>query len=187
MFVCGGKDGLPSACCERYIPQDLQWKFVAEMSEERVDLQIVSCRKLIWAIGGRNANETSNSTEYYDHLTDKWTKSTQMLEKRSGHSAVAFRDHIYVIGGIRSHPFAVVLTAEVLDTKTGQFTAIKPIKTSCCVFATAISEHKLYCFGSLRFDRVMLVESFNLYSGEWETEENLNKLDQGDFAITVYD
>ena len=55
--------------------------------------------------------------------------------------------------------------------------------------STAISEHKLYCFGGERSDGELIksLESFNLYSGEWEKEENMNELDHGYSAVTVYD
>ena len=57
-------------------------------------------------------------------------------------------------------------TAEVLDTKTEQFTALKPMSKPRWFAPTAISEHKLYCFGG--FIGFNSVELFNFYSGEWE-------------------
>ena len=58
-------------------------------------------------------------------------------------------------------------TAEVLYTKTEQFTAIKPMAMLRCCFATAISEHKLlYCFGVEGPNGEVLksAELFNLYN-----------------------
>ena len=64
-----------------------------------MNLQVVSCGKFIWELGGWGEGEILNSTKYYFDVTDKWTKSIPMLDKIAGHSAVAFRDHIYIIGG----------------------------------------------------------------------------------------
>ena len=64
-------------------------------------------------------------------------------------------------------------TAEVLDTKTEQFTALKPMSKPRCFVPTAISEHTFYCFIGHRLNGEWIesMESFNLYSGEWEKEE----------------
>ena len=60
------------------------------------------------------------------------------------------------------------------------------------MFAVAISEHKLYCFGGVDI-RVGLnsVESFDLYSERWQIEENDNNMPdyvgKNGAAITIYD
>ena len=53
LFVCGGKDGEPSACCEKLIIKDNKWFFIAEMNEARWIFQVVTCGKYLWAIGGQ--------------------------------------------------------------------------------------------------------------------------------------
>ena len=73
LFVCGGKDVLPSTCCEKLIIKEDKWIFIAEMNEARSDFQVVTCGKYVWVIGGKGTNETSNTTEYYDVIINKWT------------------------------------------------------------------------------------------------------------------
>ena len=99
LFVCGGKGGKPSTCCEKLIIKDDKWIFIAKMNEARLDFQVVSCGKYVWAIGGQNKRGVLNTTEYYDDIIDKWTKSTPMIQKRLRHSAVTFRENVYLIGG----------------------------------------------------------------------------------------
>ena len=65
LFVCGGKDGKPSAFCEKLIIKDNKWKFVAKMNVAKFHFQVVSCGKVILAISGRNSSGTSNTTEYF--------------------------------------------------------------------------------------------------------------------------
>ena len=184
LFVCGGKHGLASNCCEKFNNHDKEWEFVAEMKEAREEFQIVSCGKFIWAIGGDSLDGILRSTEYYDEVIDKWTLSTPMLEKRCDHSAVAFRDKIYVLGGY-NWEVGRLRTAEVLDTKTKQFSFIKPMKTRRCRFAAAISDHKLYCFGGI--GRFHQLESFNLYSEKWKKENTVDNFTVDISAVTLYD
>ena len=186
LFVCGGKDGGVSTCCEKFNLRDNKWKFVAQMNEARAGFQAVSCRKFIWAIGGwvRCGLRLNglNSVEYYDDVADKWTLSTPMISKRYGHSAVAFREKIYVLGGINSED-GYLRTAEVFDTELEQFSVIKSMSVPRSVFSAAISEHKLYCFGSRDCKSV---ESSDLYTGEWKNEENMAH-NRSTTAVAVYD
>ena len=154
------------------------------MIEARKEFQIVSCGKFMWVIGGQCWNGILQSTEYYDEVIDKWTLSTPMLEKRKDHCAVAFREKIYVLGGF-NREIGRLRTAEVLDTKAKQFSHIKPLQAPRCWFAAAISDHKLYCFGGLEgFDQL---ESFNLYSEEWESETTVDNFTGSISAVTLYD
>ena len=43
VFVCGGKEGLPSTCGEKLNTEENKWKFVARMNVERTFLKVVSC------------------------------------------------------------------------------------------------------------------------------------------------
>ena len=52
LFVCGGRDGKRSTCCEKMNIANNKWNFVAEMNEARKHSQVVSCGKFLWAIGG---------------------------------------------------------------------------------------------------------------------------------------
>ena len=123
-----------------------------------------------------------NSVEYYDDVADKWTLSTPMIAKRYEHSAVAFREKIYVLGGINSED-GYLRTAEVFDTELEQFSAIKSMNVPRLVFAAAISEHKLYCFGG---PDCKSVESLDLYNGEWKNEEDIAQYGPTT-AVAVYD
>ena len=140
------KNQEPSTCCEKVIIKEDNWIFVAETNEARIALQVVSCGKHLWEFGGMGHCQTSlNTTEYYDDVTDKWTKSNSTIEKRRGHRAVAFRQEVYVIGGDGGH--ALLSSAEKLDTTTGQWTALRSMAVGRFSFGAAITEHKLYCFG----------------------------------------
>ena len=187
LFVCGGKDGEPSTCCEKLIIKDNKWIFVAEMNEARRSFQVVACGKHVWAIGGSGLNGVLNTAEYYYDIIDKWKKSSPMIQKRRGHSAVASRGNIYVIGG--SDGFRDLNSAEKLDTRNKQWTLITSMEGPRVCFATAINEYKLFCFGG-NFDDIQSVVYFDLYNEVWIEEErmDINRDINGYFsAVTVYD
>ena len=78
-------------------------------------------------------NGVLNSTKYFDDIINKWTLSTSMIDKRLGHSVVAFREKIYILKG---HSLEV---GDLLDTKTMQLTVMKPMQIPRLIFATATS------------------------------------------------
>ena len=51
----------------------MNWKFVAEMNEKRVNFQVVSCGKFMWVIDDMGAHGSiTNPIEYYDDFTAKF-------------------------------------------------------------------------------------------------------------------
>ena len=139
LFVCGGRNGWPSTCCEKLIIKEGKWKFVAEINEARIDFQIVPSAKNIWAFGGEQSMGVTNTTKYYDNVIDKWIISSPMIQKRYGHSAVDFRGKIS--------------RKKISSMKVPRF-----------FFCTAINAHKLFCFGgNLAIETK--VEYFDIYNG----------------------
>ena len=59
-----------------------------------------------------------NACEYYNEIIDKFTISSNMLQKRLGHSAVAFRMNTFVIGGCGT--LCSLRSAEVLNNTNEQ-------------------------------------------------------------------
>ena len=70
----------------------------------------------LFEIAGRGINRVLNSTDYYDDVSDKWIRSTPMLQKKLEDSPVALRDKIYFIGGSNRHE-GPLNTAEIFRTK----------------------------------------------------------------------
>ena len=63
IYVCGGKNGKASVCCEILESKEGSWRFVASMNVGRKDLVVVSCGNYIWAFGGRkDEGEVLNSS-----------------------------------------------------------------------------------------------------------------------------
>ena len=160
------------------------------MKVDRIDFPVVSCGKYMWALGGKNSSLNSlNSTEYYDNITDEWTLSTPMKEKRFYHASVAFRDNILVIGGWNSIDDPLN-TAEILDTKLNQFSSLKSMRVPRYSLAATISGNKLYCFNGFtnndeHSEVRRPVESFNLYTICWHEEDEVDETDLASFIIII--
>ena len=188
VFVCGGKDGEPSKCCEVLEDGGKEWRFVASMNEARYCFPVVSCGKYVWALGGivdttrkhkDKKMKCSNSTEVYDTNKDKWTVSVNMLECRHDHVAVAFRDKIYIFGES---------TAEVLDTTLLQSTAIVMMRNICNLGPITVCGKKIYIFGgrTYRSKGETPVCSYNMKTEQWIEELSVPYNDLH-HAITIFE
>jgi len=187
LFVCGGKNGMASTCCEKLNLSEGVWKFVAKMNLARKCFRLIPCDVFIWAIGGEGSDgKTLSSTEFYDEVADIWTLATSMNEKRQDYGAVGFRNKIFVIGGMNEEN-EVLSSAEVFDIETYQFTFIRPMNGPRWLFAAAINGYKLYCFNGMKdlLTEEYTVISYNLYTEKWKEEEKLNGINCND-AVTVY-
>ena len=69
-----------------------------------------------------------------------------MVAKRYSHSAVAFRDNIFIIGGVDNNG-QYLSSGEVLDNTTMKVSSIKWMNNPRQLFAIAISGKFIFCFG----------------------------------------
>ena len=182
LFVCGWKDLVSTTCCEKLIIKENKWIFVAEMNEKRSDFQLVTAGKYMWAIGGVGTRVVVNTTEYYDEITDKWEKSSPMIKHRTSHSAVAFGETIYVIGGYGGiHGGTVLSSAEIFDIASQQWTSISSMKFPRSRFGAALNANKLYCFSGERTGAS--VEYYDVYRRVWVEE---GRMRNPNFIISAY-
>ena len=132
-----------------------------------------------------SSNKLLDSSEFYDENKDMWTMSTPMIQRRSRHSAVAFRSNIYLSGCTEDQ--VKIITAVIFDTVTQQFTRIRSMRFSCCCFGATISYEKIYCFGGYKNDIRDAVDSFNMVTREWKRETTLSQKLFGIAAVTAYE
>ena len=128
--------------------------------------------------------------EYYDIKTRKWdTWSTNLLEKRFGHEAVAFDDKLYVFGGqnkihiyastssinssFREKEFAnsCIYSVEMYSLETNQFTFVKPIPLPITYFRFCTTENCIYLIGgkNQKSDTTKDVLLYNTDCDDWTT------------------
>ena len=180
LYVCGGRQGQPSRCCEVLEIGDKKWEFIGELNVARSNFEVVSCGSSIWALGGStktsdgSVNVSVGSTEQYDLIKGRWTVSVPMIQSRSLHCAVAYHNLIMVVGGYDTD-HNCLSTVEVFDTKTKQFSLIMPMKLPRSSFAATICGNILYCFGgrNSRGEALSSVEYYDIERNEWKMQEGM--------------
>ena len=155
------------------------------MKVARRDFVVVSCGKYLWALDGTSKEwEALHSVEFYDVKKIDWKMSIPMITKRYSHSAVAFRNKIYVLGGKNKTSLD---SAETFDTLTKQWTSIKSMNVPRRLFAAAVSGENIYCFGGLGKNKMLdSAESFNMITGVWKRERNFPQRADCFAAVTLY-
>ncbi|KAM4701881.1 kelch-like protein 34 [Discoglossus pictus] len=84
----------------RYDPRFDQWMQVTGMLEKRAQFSCCVVENYIFAIGGRNNQQSISSTvEVYDISRDTWIKSTELPCKLYGQASTVHNNIIYISGG----------------------------------------------------------------------------------------
>ncbi|XP_053562353.1 kelch-like protein 34 [Bombina bombina] len=84
----------------RYDPRFDQWMQVSEMLETRAQFCCCVVDNFIYAIGGRNSQQSiSSSVEVYDVSRDTWVKSRELPFKMYGQAGSVHNNIIYISGG----------------------------------------------------------------------------------------
>ena len=107
IYVFGGKSINNSVLnsVEIYDPTTMMWDstIVAPFSQPRYNAGAVIWDNKIYLLGGRTINDVLANVEIYDPAQNTWTTAQDLRKAREGHSACAFNDRIYAIGGQKGH------------------------------------------------------------------------------------
>jgi hypothetical protein len=85
--------------CERYDPDENQWRRVADMIAVRSDMGAAVHNTKIIVVGGFNGSDYLNSAEMYDPSTNRWRSLPNMRSPRGGVGCAVLDGMLYVIGG----------------------------------------------------------------------------------------
>lgn len=133
--------GFVTASAQKYDPAAQRWEPVAALNQARAAHTATLLRDgTVLVVGGRTGvrygeHEGLASAERFDPQTGKWSATGAMAGPRVGHSATLLRDgRVLVVGGQTNdhadNPNRDVLTAELYDPATGQWTlAAPPLRT----------------------------------------------------------
>lgn len=150
---------------------------LTELPEPVSNLVIVTHNDMIYFIGGNDENTAKKSLYCYSLKTEKWEKLPDMNEGRLGHSALYYKDSIYVFGGIGNVKDSPVIlnSVEVFDVKKGMWRKEKDMPQKRARSGMASKENKVYFFGGLKdkTNSTDSVDEFDLETGLWEGKEDL--------------
>ena len=128
IFICGGfnKKYVALNSCIKFDTNDKNWNQIAKMNELRAYAACAVFEGRVIVSGGRRDiifhNDNLNTVEAYEHFFDTWSYMPNMIERRAGHSSVAIKNKLFVIGsafGVGSE------TCEVFDSTCKKFVYLK--------------------------------------------------------------
>ena len=126
-----------------------QWTTKASMSVARNDLAAGSINGMLYALGGKTANNCSGLTtvEAYDPTTDMWTTKAPMPVGRYGPSAVGIGGLLYVVGGDNHCSGAGFSELDAFDPATNSWSTKSPAPSPLAGVAAAALNDVLYVLG----------------------------------------
>ena len=127
IFIFGGFNKNYNALnnCMMFDTNNKNWNQIAKMNNSRASAACAVFGGRIVVSGGRQGmfhNDNLNTVVAYDHVFDKWSHMPNMIEERVGHSSVAYKNKLFVIG---SHFGAGRETCEVFDSTCKKFVLLK--------------------------------------------------------------
>ena len=92
------------------------------MSETRTSPACTVFEGKVVVSGGSNNLDGTKTVEAYNHIADKWSYMPNMIERRRGHSSVAIKNKLFVIGSCNNNKTE---TCEVFDSNSKTFMYLK--------------------------------------------------------------
>jgi len=186
MFVVGGviaKGSTDSVL--RYSQRHNSWQRVASLTHSRGGAAVVSCDKLLYAIGGVTKTLGSESTkwefldtvEVFDRESNKWRSAGCAPSKRAYASAAYLNKKIYVVGGqiqlISVHAYK---TIDIYDTYTREWLSSacnNLVPRSLC--GIAVSESDFFVVGGINKEGESMrnVDTYNVNTCKWRKSTSL--------------
>ena len=148
----GGTDTDVLKSCEIFTPEAGKWLKIADMNVKRYYFTLTYFQQKVWAIGGCDKKFRSKSfdtIETYNFVEDKWSIiDIRLLKKRKGHSAVAYNDKLFVIGGHNENE-GTLSSVEVYSSVTNQFSFVSAMKIPRSLFGCCLLDSKIYATGGI--------------------------------------
>ncbi|KAI8498524.1 hypothetical protein Bbelb_237260 [Branchiostoma belcheri] len=133
----------------------------------------------IMITGGFNGDEIHNQLQCYDPKHDKWIQKSSMVIERFGHTSVALRDRLYVMGGCNCTPeghIVDVLGLEGYNMDTDQWAVVAPMITGQSYAGAAVLGTSIFIVGGwTRNDKKVhkCVYAYDVERDEWRREGDL--------------
>jgi len=131
---------------EEYNPATDTWVRKADMPTARSQLSASAVNGKIYAIGGRDAQDTTlSAVEEYDPSTDTWTKKADMPMPAFDHTASVVNGKIYVMGG--GEPGAILSTIMKYDPATDTWTKEGDMPVPRTAMSASVVDGRIYVIG----------------------------------------
>ena len=139
------------------------------MNAERRYHVLVPYNGCLYAIGGRNDEESFSTVERYDPKEKKWTDVASMSRGRASLGGTVFNNKIYVAGGFEGDEW--LKSGEVYNPNTDVWSPIGDMKYKRCGVSLAVVRGKLLAVGGDEKDGSTIVNTIEMYdemANSWE-------------------
>ena len=170
--------------CSMYDTKNNSWKEVAGMNFARKDAACEVFKGRILVSGGKGiGNNKMKSVESFDVIADEWSLMPDMINVKSGHSLVAVKSKLFVIGFDTD-------TSEVFDSICKKFTTFKtplnfvsgkavPIGNKILIIQWETQEEEIQ-------DNTRLIVCYDVDKNEWSKESWETTKDLDGFTCVTF-
>ncbi|XP_027011649.1 kelch repeat and BTB domain-containing protein 8 isoform X2 [Tachysurus fulvidraco] len=179
IFIAGGyRPGSSETCIDHRAESDVwqyehagnRWLSRAPMLRARIGCRLVHCCGKVYALGGRvyegDGRNALKSVECYDARDDRWIAVSPMPVAMEFHSAVEYKDRIYVLQGEYFFCF---------DPRKDYWGHLSPMKIPRSQGLAALHGNLIYYIGGVcrNHQRTFTVEVFDLEQNSWSQRQDL--------------
>lgn len=164
----------PSAISRKYNPATDSWSDLPDLPSPRVDIGVAAANGKIYAIGGNDGINSTDTTYEFDPLTNSWTTKAPLPIPMEAFGTAVVDDLVYVIGGFSTlldcYPCASVYEYDpVADSWS-----VKPdIPTGRAHLAATVLDDEIYAIGGDARGSIGAVEVYNPFSETWSVRTNM--------------
>eukprot|EP00931_Biecheleriopsis_adriatica_P015507 TRINITY_DN11810_c0_g1_i2.p1 TRINITY_DN11810_c0_g1~~TRINITY_DN11810_c0_g1_i2.p1 ORF type:complete len:407 (+),score=68.57 TRINITY_DN11810_c0_g1_i2:178-1398(+) len=171
VYIAGGVDcdDSPLETAERFDPWRSSWEELPRMHARRGSLCVVSARRSIVAIGGRDGDVCHASSEAFDADTFAWEMLPCMREPRYSAAAAALLGEVYVIGG-QGLTDQVLSSGERLSQRLDDWGEVPELPEGRAGLAAVGLKPRIYVLNGSANDGSVLASVLSLHpeQGQWE-------------------
>ena len=122
IFIIGGCFFKHFYNCLTFDTKQKKWNEVAKMKEAGAFGACAIFQGKVVFSGGMSYKDERTAVQAYDHAANTWSYMPKMIEERIGHSSVACKNKLFVIGSIHGNGSE---TCEVFDSTCNKFVFLK--------------------------------------------------------------
>jgi N-acetylneuraminic acid mutarotase len=163
---CGGEE-------RREVAAGPKWRTLAPAKLARTEVAAARVGRYTYAMGGFvRAGFTSAATERYDIERDRWTRVANMPVALNHAAAVAYKKHVYVLGGYsaRTSLDGEVATLYRYDPERDRWRQLPSMPTARGALAVGVIKGRLYATGGASDGNVHTeLEIYNFKRRRWST------------------
>lgn len=155
---------------ERFEAFSGTWHDVEDMPTARAGCAGAAQNGLVYALGGRIAENVRASVERLDTALGRWERLPNFPTARSGCAAASLLGMLYVLGG-KGADGQILASVERFDPSRGWWQVLPAMPTPRSACACGVLGGRLFVAGGFNgMDGLETVDAFDARSGRWEAQ-----------------